>query len=132
MKKIALDTNFLMIPWQFKVDIFSEFDRICNFNYKLYIFEESISELRNIIHKAKGKDKKAAQIALKLIKLKNINIIKSEKKDVDSLILENTGEYDYVATQDMALKRELVKKGVSLIVLRSKKHLILNERVKSV
>ena len=132
MKKIALDTNFLMIPWQFKVDIFSEFDRICNFNYKLYIFEESISELRNIIHKAKGKDKKAAQIALKLIKLKNINIINSEKKDVDSLILENTGEYDYVATQDMALKRELVKKGVSLIVLRSKKHLILNERVKSV
>ena len=128
MNRIILDTNFLMIPGQFHVDIFSELGRICNFNYKLYIFEESINELRNIINNAKGKDKKAAQIALKLISLKNINLIKSQKKDVDSLILENTDKYDIVATQDMPLKRELTKKGVSLIVLRSKKHLILDER----
>ena len=128
MEKILLDTNFLMIPWQFHVDIFSELERICNFNYQLYLFEESITELRNIINAAKGKDKKAAQVGLKLIKLKNINIVKSEKKDVDSLILENANKYDYVATQDMPLKRELVKKGISLIILRSKKHLILDER----
>ena len=117
-----------MIPWQFHVDIFSELDRICNFNYRLCIFEESISELRSIIEAAKGSDKKAAQVALKLISLKNINIIKSEKKEVDLLILENSSKYDYVATQDMPLKRELAKKGVSLIALRSKKHLILDER----
>jgi len=128
MKKIILDTNFLMIPWQFRVDIFSEFDRICSFNYKLYIFEESINELRNIISASGGKDKKAAEFALKLIKLKNISMIKSKKKDVDSLILENANEDDFVATQDMQLKRELVKKGVSLIALRKKKYLILNER----
>ena len=60
MNRIILDTNFLMIPGQFHVDIFSELGRICNFNYKLYIFEESINELRNIINNAKGKDKKAA------------------------------------------------------------------------
>ncbi|HLC59945.1 MAG TPA: DUF188 domain-containing protein [Candidatus Nanoarchaeia archaeon] len=128
MKKIILDTNFLMIPWQFRVDIFSEFDRICNFNYKLYIFEEAINELKNIASSSRGKDKKAAEFALKLIKLKNINLIKTEKKDVDSLILENAKEDDFVATQDMQLKRELVKKGISLIVLRKKKYLILNER----
>ena len=75
-----------------------------------------------------GKDKKAAEFALKLIKLKNINIIKSKKKDVDSLILDNVNEDDFVATQDMQLKRELVKKRVSLIALRKKKYLILNER----
>lgn len=128
MKKILLDTNFLMIPWQFRVDIFSEIGRICNFNYNLYIFEESINELRGIISNAAGKDKKAAQFALKLVKLKNIKIIKSEKKDVDSLILKNADKYDIVATQDMQLKRELVKKGISLIALRSKKHLVLDER----
>jgi len=130
MKKIILDTNFLMIPLQFRVDIFSEFERICNFNYKLCIFEETISELRGIMNNpnSSGKDKKAAEFALKLIKLKNINMIKSEKKDVDSLILENMGKYDYIATQDKQLKRELVKKGVSLIALRKKKYLILNER----
>ena len=71
MKKIIIDTNFLMIPIQFRVDIFSEIDRICNFNYKLFIFEQSINELKNIIEKQTGKNKKAAQFALKLIKLKN-------------------------------------------------------------
>ena len=130
MNRIILDTNFLMIPWQFRVDIFSEFNRICSFNYKLYIFEESIDELRGIMNNknSSGKDKKAAEFALKLIKLKNIGVIKSKKKDVDSLILENANEGDFVATQDMQLKRELVKKGVSLIALRKKKYLILNER----
>ena len=129
MKKILLDTNFLMIPLQFRVDIFSELDRICNFNYKLYIFEESINELRNIIgnSNSSGKDKKAAQITLKLIKFKNVNLIRSKKKDVDSLILENSEKYDIIATQDKNLKRKLVEKGVSLIVLRNKKYLMLNE-----
>lgn len=130
MSKIILDTNFLMIPWQFQVDIFSEFDRVCSFNYKLCIFEETINELRGIMNNpnSSGKDKKAAEFGLKLIKLKNISIIKSKKKDVDSLILENANEDDFVATQDMQLKRELVKKRVSLIILRKKKYLVLNER----
>ena len=129
MKKIIIDTNFLMIPWQFRVDIFSEFNRICNFNYKLYFFEQSIDELKNIVQYAKkGRDKKAAQFALKLIKLKNINLIKSENKDVDSLILENIDKGTIVATQDILLKKNLLKKGVSLIILRQKKYLKLIEK----
>ena len=89
MKKIIIDTNFLLIPLQFKVDIFSEIDRICHFNYELSIFEKSIEELKNIIKKQSRKNKKAAQFALNLIKLKKIHTIKSKQKDVDSLILEN-------------------------------------------
>ena len=125
MKKIILDTNFLLIPLQFRVDIFSEFNRICNFNYKLYIFEQSINELRNIMEKQPGKGKKAAQFALKLIKLKNIQAIKSDKEDVDSLILKNLDQDTIIATQDMNLKRELLKKSASLIILRQKKYLQL-------
>ena len=128
MKNIILDTNFLMIPWQFKVDIFSEFERICNFNYRLCIYEQSFSELKNIIQNQSGKDKKAAQFALKLIKLKNIKILKSEKKDVDSLILENFDENSIVATQDFILKRKLLEKGASIAILRQKKYLQLLER----
>lgn len=125
MKKIIIDTNFLMIPLQFRVDIFSEIDRICNFNYKLFIFEESINELKNIIEKQTGKNRKAAQFALKLVKLKNINLIKSEKKNVDSLILENASKDTIVATQDVLLKKKLLKKGASVIILRQKKYLQL-------
>ena len=128
MKRIILDTNFLLIPLQFRVDIFSEISRICNFNYKLYIYDNSINELRNIIEKQSSKHKKAAQFALKLIKLKNIEIIKSDQKDVDSLILENLDKNTIIATQDINLRKELLKKKVSLIMLRQKKYLLLLEK----
>ena len=129
MNRIIIDTNFLMIPGQFRVDIFSEFSRICNFNYGLFIFEQSIDELKNTVRNAKkGRDKKAAQFALKLIKLKNINLIKSENKDVDSLILENADNDTVVATQDILLRKSLLKKQVSVIILRQKKYLQLIEK----
>lgn len=128
MKKIILDTNFLLIPLQFRVDIFSELNRICNFNYKIFIFEQSISELKNIMEKQKGKDKKAAQFALKLVKLKNIGIIKSGENDVDGLILDYASDDTIVATQDIRLKKQLLEKGASVIILRQKKYLQLLER----
>ena len=128
MRKIILDTNFLLIPFQFGVDIFSEFNRICHFNYKLFIFEQSVNELKNIIEKQSGISKKAAQFALKLVKLKNIEIIKSDEKDVDSLILENLDRNLVVATQDIRLKKELLKKDASVAILRQKKYLQFIER----
>ena len=129
MRKIILDTNFLMIPWQFRVDIFSELDRICNFEYKLYIYEQSISELRNIMQKASGNNKKAAGFALRLIRLKNINVIKAHDKDVDSLILENIDNETVVATQDRPLKKKLLQKNASVIILRQKKYLKIIEKL---
>ena len=54
MEKILLDTNFLLIPSQFKVDIFSEIKRICNFSYKLYVLDKSVGELNYIIENQKG------------------------------------------------------------------------------
>ena len=123
MKKILIDTNFLMVPWQFKVDIFSEFDRICHFNYQLYVFDKTINELENIVVNSGGKDKKAAQFALNLIKSKNIKIIKSGKKYVDLLLLENADKDTVIATLDKKLKKELLKKGQAVIILRQKKYL---------
>lgn len=125
MKKIIIDTNFLLIPLKFRVDIFSEFNRVCDFNYKLFIFEQSINELKNIIEGQSGVNKKAAQFALKLIKLKNIGAIKSKQKDVDKLILKSIDNNTIIATQDIKLKQELLKKGASVIMLRQKKYLQL-------
>jgi uncharacterized protein len=128
MRKIILDTNFLMIPFQFKIDIYSEIDRVCNFNYNLFMLEESINELKKIVINSKGKDKKAAKLALKLAKSKNIKLIKSSDNYADRIIIENADKGTIVATQDMALKRKLTQKGISLIILRQKKYLQLIER----
>ena len=125
MKRIIIDTNFLLIPIQFKVDIFTEIDRICHFNYELSIFEKSIEELKDIIREQSGKSKKAAQFALKLVKLKNIKMIKSNQGYVDSLILKNINKNTIIATQDIKLKKELIERGASVIILRQKKYLQL-------
>ena len=77
MTKIIIDTNFLLVPFQFRVDIFSEFERICNSNYKLCIYNGSIGELRNIVEKSGGKDKKAAT---PYAKTSRNNVVKFEWK----------------------------------------------------
>ncbi|MBI2646960.1 nucleotide-binding protein [Candidatus Woesearchaeota archaeon] len=123
MKKIILDTNILLIPYLFKVDIFSEFDRICNFNYKLYIYEQTVDELKKIIKNQSGKNRSAAKFALKMIKLKDLNIIRLKNGNVDSIILNNLSNDMIIATQDLKLKNEILKKGTSVIGLRQKKYL---------
>lgn len=126
MKRIILDTNFLLIPEQFKVDIFEEIRRISNFRYQLYIIDKSVDELNNITEKGKSKDKSAAKLALKLIKFKKIKKIKtSGSKHVDDLMLGLVKKEDIVATQDIELKQKLKKKGIAIIILRQRKYLCI-------
>ena len=128
MKKIILDTNFLLIPFQFNVDIFAEIDRICVFKYKVYVLDKTIDELNKITKdkKQSGKNKLAAKLALQLLKAKNVNIIKTTKDLlVDDLLVEIADKNTIIATQDIELKRKLKKKRIKLIILRAKKRLIL-------
>ena len=46
--KIYLDTNFLLIPAQFKVDIFEEIERLMDKPYDLYVFDKSLKELEDL------------------------------------------------------------------------------------
>jgi uncharacterized protein len=123
--KILLDTNFLLIPAQFKVDIFSEIDRIVDEPYKLYILEKTIDELNKIIKEQKSRHKEAANIALKLIKQKGLNTIKnSTNYSVDDIIVDIADDY-VVATQDKELKKRLKEKNIKIITLRAKKYLVI-------
>ena len=130
MKKIMLDTNFLLIPYQFNVDIFSEICRIMHQKYSLFILDKTKDELEIIINNQKGKNKDAAKFALKFISVKKIKIIKTDSGNTDDLILKGSIEKDFiVATQDKDLKRKLINQGTSVIVLRQKKTLMLmNDR----
>ncbi len=120
MKKIILDTNFLLTALKFKVDIFSEINRICDFNYKIFVLDKNLDELKNI-------KVKESKLALALILSKNLNIIKTKKdKNVDNLILDLANNDYIVATQDKLLKQKLKQKNIKIITLRQKKYLILN------
>ena len=125
MKKIILDTNFIMIPAQFKVDIYSEIDRICNFSYELYVIDKSLIELDTIIEHAKGREKAAARLAKAILEAKKPKTLKTTSKDyVDNIILDLKGYI--IATQDSELRSKLRKNGVQTIVLRQKRYLMLD------
>ena len=125
MKRIILDTNFLLIPLQSKVDIFAELQRICPFPYEVCILKQTYDELESISKNARGRDKEAAQLGLKLLKAKDIKIIPGKPALVDDILAELSQDPDViVATQDRALKHRLKH---AKIVLRQKQYLALIE-----
>ena len=137
-KKIVLDTNFLLIPGQFGVDIFAELQRLCGFNYEAVALAAAVAELNGIINdkNASAKDRRAAKLGIQLMKAKGVNVIKSYRKvfkTTDEAILDfatatnkasdKSVESVIVATQDRELRDKLAAKGVDVIVLRQKQYL---------
>lgn len=127
MRRIILDTNFLLIPLQFNIDVFSEIRRIADFNYNLCIIDKTIDELEQIIKTSKKqKYRKQAKMAIALLDSEDISKIKTKKdKIVDDHILDIVKKTDIVATQDIELKRKLRKKDINIITLRQKRYLVL-------
>jgi hypothetical protein len=124
-KKVILDTNFLLIPGQFMVDIFAEIGRIMQEQFVLYIIDKSLKELNNIVITGKQKDRFAAKLALALAIQKNLKTLHSfgSKKSVDDIIVSKADKDTIVATQDKALRERLKEKGAKIIGLRQKKYL---------
>lgn len=125
--RVIIDTNFLMIPGQNKIDIFEEIKRLMTTPYQLCIFKETIDELSNIAI-SKGKDSGNAKIALKLIKQKNLKTLKNsstENSYIDEIILSNITDSDIVCTQDKALKRLLKHKFPKIRIITMNRKLIM-------
>ena len=130
-KKILLDTNFLLAIYQFRIDIFTQIDRILTFPYRIFILDRTLEELKKIVKGQKGKNRDAAKIALKLIAIKNVGIVKTKSdKKTDDVIIDLSSKNHYiVATQDKDLKRRLINQGIEVIVLRQKRILaIVNDK----
>ena len=115
MTKIILDTDFLLATIKFKVSIFSEFKRICDFPYTLCILDKTLEEL---------KGKKEENLVIGLIKNKVKKIKTKKDKSVDDLLMELKENF-ILATQDKELKKRAKKKNLKLITIRQKKYLIM-------
>ncbi len=123
MNHVLLDTNILMAVAQFKIDIFSELQRISDFPYDISILDLTINELKSIQSIQKGENKLAAAISLSIIEKNPLNIIRTNSKGPVDNIIANFSKQGYiVATQDMFLKRRLKK---PYITMRKKEYLML-------
>jgi uncharacterized protein len=117
MKKILLDTNFLLVPIQFKIDIFHDLKA------ELFTLDSCIDELQKIAEK-KSLGGQEARAALAMLAGEKIKTIPSKEKTVDKAILAAAGDFQFVATNDRELISLLKAKGVRIIRVRQKKLII--------
>lgn len=122
---VWLDTNFLLIPGRWKVDIFTQIEHEAP-GMEFRILDSQLKELDSIIQgKSSRADKNAAKLALLLIKQKSLKMVSgSSKASVDDQLVAKTKPGDLVATQDKELKQRLKDKGICILVLRQKKHIV--------
>lgn len=126
MQNIVLDTNFFMTAYKQKVDIFGELKRIMDFKYQVYIIDKTVDELEKLINEGKLSEKTSAKVALQLLKRKNIKILKTAKdRSVDDLLLALDPRTFIIATQDRELKKRLKARKFKTLVIRQKKHIVL-------
>jgi len=111
--KILLDTNFLLVPIQFRVDVY-------DYPAEFYTTSRCIEELE-ILSRRRGKAGIEARAAAILLKTKSVKIARLEGKTDDSLVRLAKKEGFAVATNDKDLIAKLKKEGVKIVRLRQKK-----------
>lgn len=121
---LIFDTNFLFVPFEFRVEIISEIQRILGNNVSFAIIEQSIYELEEI-EKRKTKNKKFLPLIATLIKVYNVSIItelNSKNHYVDDVLFQLPEEY-IIATNDKELKKRIGEDGRKVIFMRQKSYL---------
>ncbi|TRZ68876.1 MAG: DNA-binding protein, partial [Methanothrix sp.] len=116
--QVLLDTNGLMVPIQFGVDIFAELERL---GYRQFLVPVPVlNELRTLSRLADTKkDRLAAKIGLEMAR-GCCRILDSE--DAADLALLRLAQEENVAvfTNDKELKKRLSSKGITVIRLRQR------------
>ncbi|MFW9846278.1 MAG: PIN domain-containing protein [Candidatus Thorarchaeota archaeon] len=129
---VVVDTNFLAVPAQFSVDVFSESERVLEQQVDFVALSSVVNEIRALIDKGKGSDKRAFKVALELVN--NCRVVEVEenlsKVDVDNQLIEYTTSVGGVlATNDKGLRERARAGGIPVLFLRGKKRLVLEGEV---
>jgi len=123
---ILLDTNILMLIGR-GIDIFTQIEELLDTKPEYYVIEPVVKELGKIIAHGGVKERKAAELALELVKKKCrvIEVSLSPDKSVDDLLLEIALRKGFiVATNDRELRRRLREAGIPEIYFREEKQLL--------
>ena len=121
-RMVILDTNFLLVPFQFKINILKELDYLIEGPHFFVISSVTIDELKKLGSK-KGRDAVSARLALKIIENNPIEIVKNDRK-VDDWIVDYSNEHRaIVATNDAPLRKRLKPLGIKVATVKSRSKL---------
>ncbi len=123
-RPVVLDTNFLLVPFRFKIDIIRELDYLIDKSHRFVIASGTLTELRRIA-KSVGKDGMAARLALKLVAaMKDKMEVARSKGHVDDWIAAYAAENRaIVCTNDSELRRRLRALDIKVVAMKSKSRL---------
>ena len=123
--KIILDSNALFVPLEFRIDIFSEVERLLNRNVDLILLSPVKRELELLSAKESPKIRREAAFALKLAeKCKYVSIENDAKLFTDDIIAKVAKAWNSpVFTNDSQLRRRLRDISVPVIYVRQKSRL---------
>ena len=125
--KILFDTNFLMIPLRFGVDVFEEAERVLNQPPEYYVTRSVLEEMARLKQGASPSFVKELSFAEKLAERCIVLEVEAEDEEtVDESILRTATENRMiVGTADAELRSRLREAGVKVLVLRQKRYLEL-------
>ena len=122
--RILLDTNALMMPGQFGVDIFDELLRLFG-DYEPTTLTDVLRELERIA-RGRGKDASAARLGLQMCERCTLVSSEGMAGTVDEKVIRVAEESgSVVVTNDRGLRNALLERGVDVIAMRGQKKLEL-------
>ena len=126
MRRIILDSNFLFIPFQFKIDIIEELGSLIG-RFEPVVLSTTIEELERLSRRGSDKTKRQALSALKLTeRCAIVNIERGSTETYDDVILRMAKEWNCAAaTNDRELRKRLREELIPVIYLRQKQRLEL-------
>ncbi len=125
---VILDTNFLTIPAQFGVDVFSEAERVLERSVEFILLRSVFDEIRSKFERAGRTESRLFKVALDLTERCKIVSINQSMEDsaVDDQLLEYAASVNGVlATNDRELRKRASERGIAILILRGRKHLEL-------
>jgi rRNA-processing protein FCF1 len=123
--KVIIDSNALFVPIEFKIDIFTELERLLGRNFELVLLSPVKKELETLASNGSPKMRKNAAFALSLAeRCKYVTVQEKPKEQTDDAILRIAKAWNApVFTNDKALKLKLRDISMPVIYVRQKSRL---------
>ncbi|MEM2917231.1 MAG: hypothetical protein QXN63_02610 [Candidatus Bathyarchaeia archaeon] len=123
--KVILDSNFLFVPVQFQIDIFSELENLLSQKVDAILLSSTFEELKKLAESKSPKMRRQASLALKFAeKCRLVEVNRNAEESNDDVIVRVASLWKCpVATNDLQLKKRLRNINVAVIYLRQKSRL---------
>jgi len=115
--RVLLDTNALLMPVQFRIDLYDELMGLFG-DFEPITLEEVVGELSGLA-RGRGRDAAAARVGLAMARRSTVVPSESAAEHVDDRVIEYARrEGCIVVTNDRELRNALLREGVGVVSMR--------------